>query len=124
MNLQMGIDAPLGSAAKMGATAWGEVEESSGTVLYDGAVTLEDNEGEGVFGQVVEGTLEIGKTINMTLNGSEYSGTVVEIRGMNGVNFLDDAELGLMEQGGAIYLISDYGYASVGENTIKIVQID
>ena len=93
-------------------------------MLFDGKVTLEDNEGDGVYGQVVEGTLELGATITMTLNGNEYSGTVVDSGGMYGVSFLEDEDLSIIEQGGVIYLFSDYGHASVGANTLKIVQSD
>ena len=39
---KIGSEAPIGSNAKMGAKAWGTVTEESGTVLFDGVVTLSE----------------------------------------------------------------------------------
>lgn len=38
--MKIGSEAPIGSNAKMGAKAWGTVTEESGTVLFDGVITL------------------------------------------------------------------------------------
>ena len=58
---------------------WGRVPESEGTVLFDGTVTLMDNDGEGLYAPVsISEPLVLGNTVTMTFGDESFTGTVTE----------------------------------------------
>ena len=68
----VGSAALIGGNAKLGGSAWG-VEKTDGTVLFDGTVTL-DEWGQG--GIELKGELIPDAEVIVTIDGTEYTGTV------------------------------------------------
>ena len=99
-------------------------EEKSGTVLFDGVVTIT---GDDPVPIVLESPFVLGAAITVTLNGEIFSGTVESpSEGVIGVK----ADFG--EYNAQVVTVSDQGSffaatgppAVIGENSVKIVQTD
>lgn len=108
---------------------WGR-ETESGTVLFDGVVNL-DAEGSGEIEPPI--MFEVGTTVAVTLNGTEYSGVVEEYT----ESILYVRRVDIYPEGGESIEIASRTIngtttteinattgAHEGENTLKIVQID
>lgn len=105
---------------------WGR-ETESGTVLFDGVVTLEEHPGGSGFGGEVELTAMpvLGNAYTITINGRSFSGVAEDDDGGIIIYAADGesgASLDVYEGAATLGCSSDVGQA--GENTLKIVQTD
>ena len=123
-NAEIGASAGIGEDAKIGAKAYGAQEDPvpptpQGVVLYDGAVTL-DEEGEGSV--VLDGEMVLGHPVTLTYDGNEYLTVVYLDEGEEAVVFgNDDIEI-LVYSNGNVSASDGNGDPITGEISIKLVQ--
>ena len=123
---KIGSEAPIGSNAKMGAKAWGTVTEESGTVLFDGVVTLSEIPGGAGFGGQIELTAMpvLGNAYTITINGHSFTGIAEDDDGDIAILAQDGesgAALAVYEGGASFNCSADVGQA--GENTLFIQEV-
>ena len=92
-------------------------------MLYDGAVTLEDDGGALTGELTLDSEMVVGSTVTTVINGHTFIGTVEEQGGglMVGV-WLDDPEFTLVTRLGNTSITVPSDVAEVGEVTVEIVQ--
>lgn len=114
--------------AKVGSEAWGTVTEESGTVLFDGTVTLAENEG-GLSGTVsIDAAMEVGYFYSITLNGHSLRGLAGYNNGVEVSISNEDTMSGLMllynTESGTANVMCTADIGTVGENTLVIEKVD
>lgn len=103
-------------------------EEESGTVLFDGTVTLAEDEG-GLSGTVsIDTAMEVGYFYSITLNGHSLRGLAGYNNGVEVSISNEDTMSGLMllynTESGTANVMCTADIGTVGENTLVIEKVD
>lgn len=111
--------------AKVGSEAWGTVTEESGTVLFDGVVTLRNTGLLFTTEELDAPAPVVGKTYTLHINGISLTGVAADYEGGPGVNIMDgDTPKAIYGEDGVVYFGCSSAVGHEGENTLKIVQND
>lgn len=95
-----------------------------GTVLFDGTINMAwDEEEDSLSGEVELPELPLGASVNVTFNGTLYSGSVEGAKNLRRISIeLEDGFIDITQGTDGSFVYASQGVASDGANSLKIEQ--